>query len=92
MSECFPSNSGFRTITLALLILAISGCAVQGGAGAALPDLSDWETSTRVLADLGDCLDRLVECRVCLGLNAADALNRDCDDFDDGLTNGTCPP
>ena len=54
MSECFPSNSGFRTITLALLILAISGCAVQGGAGAALPDLSDWETRTRVLADLGD--------------------------------------
>ncbi|MCH6562088.1 MAG: hypothetical protein IH800_06685, partial [Myxococcales bacterium] len=44
------------------------------------------------LGELGDCLDRLVECRVCLGLNAADALNRDCDDFDDGLTNGTCPP
>ncbi len=44
------------------------------------------------LADLGDCLDRPVECRVCLGLNAAAALNRDCDDFDHGLTNGTCPP
>ncbi len=44
------------------------------------------------LADLGDCLDRLVECRACLGLNASDSLNRDCDDFDDGLTNGTCPP
>ena len=44
------------------------------------------------LAALGDCLDRLVECRVCLGLNAADALSRDCDAFDDGLTNGSCPP
>ncbi|MCH6562087.1 MAG: PQQ-binding-like beta-propeller repeat protein [Myxococcales bacterium] len=44
------------------------------------------------LAELGDCLDRLVECRVCLGLNAADALSRDCDEFDDGLTNGSCPP
>ncbi len=39
---------------------------------------------------LGDCLDRLVECRVCRALNAADALSRDCDDFDDGLTNGSC--
>ena len=39
---------------------------------------------------LGDCLDRLVECRVCKALNAADALSRDCDDFDDGLTNASC--
>ncbi|TDJ06884.1 MAG: hypothetical protein E2O71_08110 [Deltaproteobacteria bacterium] len=44
------------------------------------------------LGELGNCLDRLVECRVCLGLNAADALSRDCDAFDDGLTNGSCPP
>ena len=43
------------------------------------------------LADLGDCLDRLVECRVCLGLNAADALSRYCDNFDDGVVNGSCP-
>ncbi|MCZ6822593.1 MAG: hypothetical protein O7F10_06565, partial [Deltaproteobacteria bacterium] len=44
------------------------------------------------LTALRQCLERLVECRVCLGLNAADALNRDCDEFDDGLTNGSCPP
>ncbi len=41
--------------------------------------------------ELADCLDRLVECRVCLGLNAADNLARDCDDFDDGALNGSCP-
>jgi len=41
-------------------------------------------------AALGECLDRLVECRVCQALNAADALSRDCDDFDDGLTNASC--
>jgi hypothetical protein len=41
--------------------------------------------------DLGDCLDRLVECRVCEALNAVDDLNRDCDDFDDGMANGSCP-
>ena len=39
---------------------------------------------------LSDCLDRLVECRVCRALNAADALSRDCDDFDDGLANASC--
>ena len=43
------------------------------------------------LTDLADCLDRLVECQVCLGLNSADGLHRDCDDFDDGLGNGSCP-
>jgi hypothetical protein len=41
---------------------------------------------------LGDCLDRLVECRVCLALNTVDNLARDCDDFDDGVVNGSCVP
>ncbi len=41
--------------------------------------------------ELADCLDRLVECRVCLSLNAADNLDRNCDQFDDGLFNGSCP-
>jgi cysteine-rich repeat protein len=40
---------------------------------------------------LRTCLDELVECQVCLGLNAADDLVRDCDEFDDGLANGSCP-
>ena len=42
-------------------------------------------------ATLATCLDRIVECRVCLALNQADALARDCDDFDDGMLNGSCP-
>jgi len=33
-------------------MLAISGCAVQGGV--ALPELADWETRTRVLGDQDD--------------------------------------
>ena len=37
------------------------------------------------------CLEQIVKCHVCLGLNAADALNRDCDEFDDGVLNGSCP-
>jgi cysteine-rich repeat protein len=41
--------------------------------------------------ELSTCLDRIVRCHVCRGLNAADALNRDCDEFDDGLVSGSCP-
>jgi len=40
--------------------------------------------------DLGVCLDRLVECQVCLGLNIADGLVRNCDLFDDGSVNQSC--
>jgi hypothetical protein len=40
---------------------------------------------------LGTCLDRLVRCQVCLGLNAADDLTTDCDGFDDEAVNQSCP-
>jgi agarase len=36
------------------------------------------------------CLDRSVECQVCLALNRVDFLDRDCDAFDDGDKNGSC--
>ena len=41
--------------------------------------------------ELATCIDRLVECEVCLALNAADDLTHDCDLFDDGQTNESCP-
>ena len=41
--------------------------------------------------ELADCLEERVECRVCLGLNAADNTDRDCDEFDDGEFNASCP-
>lgn len=41
--------------------------------------------------ELAICLDQIVECQVCLALNEADALDRDCDDFDDGVVNESCP-
>jgi hypothetical protein len=40
---------------------------------------------------LAACVDRLVECQVCLALNEADRLARDCDLFDDTLDNDSCP-
>jgi DNA-binding beta-propeller fold protein YncE len=41
--------------------------------------------------DLRECLDRLVRCEVCRGLNAVDDLERDCDTFDDDMANASCP-
>jgi hypothetical protein len=40
---------------------------------------------------LATCLDEIVECRVCLALNEADNLSVDCDLFDDGQVNASCP-
>ncbi len=41
-----------RYITIALSLLAIAGCATQRGVD--LPELSDWETRTRILAGMDD--------------------------------------
>ena len=37
------------------------------------------------------CVDAFVECEVCEALNEIDVLSRDCDLFDDGVANGSCP-
>ena len=83
MSECSPksSYSRFRYITPALLILAISGCAVQGGV--VLPELSDWETRTRILAGLDDWefKGRIGVSASGEGLNARLRYYQDDDDF-----------
>ena len=46
---------------------------------------------TDELSELAVCLDRAIECKVCSGLRQADDLLVDCDLFDDGLSNGSCP-
>lgn len=42
--------------------------------------------------ELAQCIDERVECRACLMINEMDNLNVDCDTFDDGNANGSCPP
>jgi streptogramin lyase len=42
-------------------------------------------------AELARYLEESVNCRVCQALNQADVLSRDCDEFDDGLVNASCP-
>jgi len=39
---------------------------------------------------LRDCLDRLVECRVCQTINEMDGILVNCDLFDDGIANSSC--
>ncbi len=39
---------------------------------------------------LQTCIDTFVECEVCRYLNDLDKLNRNCDEFDDGVENGSC--
>jgi hypothetical protein len=39
---------------------------------------------------LADCLDQKIECEVCLALNELDGLDRNCDEFDNGVADGSC--
>tara|TARA_B100000315_G_scaffold185691_1_gene174850 strand:- start:55 stop:963 length:909 start_codon:yes stop_codon:yes gene_type:complete len=41
-------------------------------------------------SEFAQCVDRLVECRVCKMLNAMDDLSENCDAFDDGVLNASC--
>ena len=50
------------------------------------------ECSGATTGTLAGCLDERVECRVCLAINAIDGLSVDCDLFDDGAANSSCPP
>ncbi len=41
-------------------------------------------------AGVAECVDGILACSVCTGLNTADALGRDCDLYDDGTANSSC--
>jgi hypothetical protein len=41
---------------------------------------------------LADCIDVIVECRVCRWANGLLGGSFDCDDFDNGLVDGSCLP
>jgi len=42
-------------------------------------------------AGLSACIDLIVECEVCRFLNDLDNLGRNCDEFDNGVEDGSCP-
>jgi hypothetical protein len=42
-------------------------------------------------SSLASCIERRMRCRICRTVNTAGALSRDCDLYDDGNVDGTCP-
>jgi hypothetical protein len=42
-------------------------------------------------ADFAACADERMECRICRMFNTMDGLTEDCDLFDDGVANASCP-
>jgi pimeloyl-ACP methyl ester carboxylesterase len=46
---------------------------------------------TATAADFSDCVAEAVNCRSCWYLKLANGLASDCDDYDDGLGNASCP-
>src|SRR5262245_46399259 len=63
-------------------------CAAKGvGLGATLPCCA-----SAGLEQTHACIERAVKCRVCLAIDRADGLTRDCDLFDDGAANESCIP
>ena len=62
--------------------------AIGGKCGPVLDDV--FPGACQGQPQMTQCIDTLVECRVCRTLNAMDALGQDCDAFDDGLLNGSC--
>ncbi len=40
--------------------------------------------------NLNACLDAIVECAFCRAINSIDGLDRDCDEFDNGVADGSC--
>ncbi|MDX2169597.1 MAG: hypothetical protein SF182_21185 [Deltaproteobacteria bacterium] len=65
---------------------AMKKCATANTA-VALPGLCAGRTG----ANLGACVADLVDCRVCAMLNLTDGLAVNCDEFDDGAENLSCP-
>jgi pimeloyl-ACP methyl ester carboxylesterase len=65
----------------------VKKCAAPVNTALAAPGACSGKTG----AALGDCVADLVDCRVCLTLNLTDGLSVDCDGFDDGLQNLSCP-
>jgi hypothetical protein len=76
--QCASAKSGPVDISLAFPGL----CAGENAGGG----------ETLATNDFARCVDERVECRVCLLINQMDGLNVDCDTFDDGVDNDSCPP
>ncbi len=62
-------------------------CDAPGVTNGSFPGLCNGQTGNA----LGDCLNARVRCRMCLMYNAMDLMVVNCDAFDDGSANASCP-
>jgi pimeloyl-ACP methyl ester carboxylesterase len=69
----------------------LAKAATEGCAGVASDNPLPGACVGQLGADLADCVDAVVECRVCLTLRAVHGLTEDCDSFDNGASDGSCP-
>ena len=93
LQACLGQTTAASSILVAkaqttLMLDLISSCDILG-LGDMFPGAC--EDSFGVLS-FGECIDKTVRCRTCLGLNAIDGMSADCDAVDDGSVNYTCPP
>lgn len=68
----------------------VTGLAKTASKKCALPYVDDLIPGCAGAVNLAGCLDQKVGCEVCKALNALDGLARNCDGFDDGVSNGSC--
>ena len=64
-----------------------SACDASGVTAGAFAGLCSGDTGSA----LRDCLAARVACRVCQGVNDMDGIAVDCDTFNDGVANLSCP-
>ncbi len=74
-----------------ILTLVQKKCAAAALTDAFLGGTGECGIHTGSSADFADCVAEAVNCRSCWYLNLTGGLTVDCDDYDDGLDNASCP-
>jgi hypothetical protein len=89
LEECFDTLQADAKGTIAKAVAKIASTVDKQCAGVNLTAAFPGQCSGA--ADLVTCVDEQAECRVCRLFNAMDGLSEDCDLFDDGVSNASCP-
>ncbi len=89
LEACFDALNDDEKGTIAKAVTKISTTVNTQCAGLALAPLFPGQCSSAL--DFAACVDEQAECRVCRLFNGMDGLSENCDLFDDGMSNASCP-
>lgn len=89
LEACFDALNDDEKGTIAKAVAKITTTVNTQCAGLALAPLFPGQCSSAL--DFAACVDEQAECRVCRLFNGMDGLSENCDLFDDGLSNASCP-